>query len=165
MTDPAPTAQVQNRFKVVLRPHRSLGPLGFLVLMGFIGTISFVAGIYFMLHGAWPVTGFFGLDALLVYGAFRLNYRAARLTETIEIADDELLILRVHPSGREERYAANPYWAQVHLAERPDGANRLLLRSHGKSLAVASFLNDDQRRDLAQTLSAALARARDRHRP
>ena len=34
----------------------------------------------FLLAGAWPVFGFFGLDVLLVYWAFRLNYRRARPT-------------------------------------------------------------------------------------
>ena len=32
-----------------------------------LGLISFAAGIIFMLKGAWPVFGFFGLDVLLVY--------------------------------------------------------------------------------------------------
>ena len=31
----------------------------------------------FLLLGAWPVFGFFGLDVLLLYLAFRANYRAA----------------------------------------------------------------------------------------
>ena len=33
--------------------------------------------------GAWPVFGFFGLDVLLIYWAFRLNFRAPRATEDI----------------------------------------------------------------------------------
>ena len=40
-----------------------------------IGAVSFVAGVVFLLMGAWPVFGFFGLDVLLLYWAFRLNYR------------------------------------------------------------------------------------------
>ena len=58
-------------FSAVLTPHRSLGRVGFLVLMALIGGISFVAGIVFLLIGAWPVFGFFGLDVLLLYWAFR----------------------------------------------------------------------------------------------
>ena len=45
-----------------------------------LGGLSFVSGMIFVLLGAWPVFGFFGLDVLLVYLAFRANYRAgARL--------------------------------------------------------------------------------------
>ncbi len=48
--------------------------------MAVLGGVSFAAGMVFLLMGAWPVFGFFGLDVLLVYWAFRANYRdAARL--------------------------------------------------------------------------------------
>ena len=42
-----------------------------------VGGISFVGGMVFLIAGAWPVVGFLGLDVLLVYWAFRANYRAA----------------------------------------------------------------------------------------
>ncbi len=58
-------------FSAVLTPHRSLGSIGFLVLMIVFGVISFIAGMAFLLMGAWPVFGFFGLDVLLLYWAFR----------------------------------------------------------------------------------------------
>ena len=67
-------------FSAVITPHRSLGRVGFLVLMALFGGVSFVAGMVFLLIGAWPVFGFLGLDVLLVYWAFRLNYRAPRPT-------------------------------------------------------------------------------------
>ena len=47
-------------FSARLTPHRSLGPRGFLILMGIISAVSFVAGMIFWLAGAWPVVGFFG---------------------------------------------------------------------------------------------------------
>jgi uncharacterized membrane protein len=144
----------------VLTPHRSLSPSGFLILMSFIGIVSFVAGMSFLAMGAWPVTGFFGLDALLIYGAFKLNYRAARRLEVVEITPAGLTVVRVFPNGRREEFALNPYWARPHLAERPDGANRLYLRSHGRHYAVGSFLTDDERRDLAGALGRALADVR-----
>ena len=49
-------------FSAVITPHRSLGSIGFLVLMIVFGGVSFVTGIAFLLMGAWPVFGFFGLD-------------------------------------------------------------------------------------------------------
>ena len=50
-------------FSALLTPHRSLGPTGFLILMACLGGLSFVSGIIFVSLGAWPVFGFFGLDA------------------------------------------------------------------------------------------------------
>ena len=62
-------------FSARVTPHRSLNRTGFTVLMAFIGVVSFVAGIAFCLMGAWPVLGFFGLDVLVIYWAFRVNFR------------------------------------------------------------------------------------------
>ena len=72
-------------FSAVITPHRSLGRVGFLVLMGIFGAISFIAGMAFLLDGAWPVFGFFGLDVLLLYWAFRLNYRHAAAYEEVKV--------------------------------------------------------------------------------
>ncbi len=155
-------ASDEQGFRAELRPHRSLSPRGFLILMSFVGIVSFIAGMSFLAIGAWPVMGFFGLDALLIYGAFKLNYRAGRRLEVVEITPDDLKLTRVHPSGRREEIALNPYWARPHLAEREDGANRLYLRSHGRHYAVGSFLTDDERRDLADALGQALADMRTR---
>ena len=64
-------------FSARVTPHRSLNRTGFLVLMGFVSVVSFAAGIAFLLMGAWPVFGFFGLDVLVIYWAFRINFRSA----------------------------------------------------------------------------------------
>ena len=55
-------------FSALLTPHRSLNRTGFLVLMVALCAISFVAGMVFLLMGAWPVFGFFGLDVLDLVG-------------------------------------------------------------------------------------------------
>jgi len=68
-------------FSAIITPHRSLGPRGFLIFMLCLGGLSFIAGVIFVSLGAWPVFGFFGLDVLLVYFAFRANYRSARAYE------------------------------------------------------------------------------------
>ena len=63
-------------FSAIITPHRSLSSTGFLIFMLCIGGISFAAGMVFLMLGAWPVFGFFGLDVALVYWAFRANYRS-----------------------------------------------------------------------------------------
>src|SRR5262245_31511559 len=72
-------------FSAILTPHRSLSAMGFLILMAAVGLVSFVAGIVFLIMGAWPVFGFFGLDVLLIYLAFRANYRAATAVEEVTV--------------------------------------------------------------------------------
>jgi uncharacterized membrane protein len=149
-------AAADPRFSAVLLPHRSLGRKGFITLMGVISVVSFLTGIAFYMKGAWPVLGFFGLDVLLIYGAFRLNYRAARLYETVELTSDELKVTRIHPSGKAESWSFNPYWVKLVLDESESQANRMSLRSHGKVLPFGNFLSDDEKRGFAHALDEAL---------
>jgi uncharacterized membrane protein len=149
-----------NGFHAVLVPYRSLGPRGFLILMAVLGAVSFIAGMIFLIAGAWPVMGFFGLDVLLVYFAFKLNYRSGRLYETVDVTSDRLSVIRVHPSGRRERFDCNPYWARVNLREWPDGRTVLSVAAQGREHAFGRFLTDDERRDFASALKAALFAAR-----
>ena len=79
-------------FAATLTPHRSLGAFGFSILIGIFGLTCFLAGVMFLLLGAWPVVGFLGLDVLILWLAFKLNYRAARACEQISVSRDRLLI-------------------------------------------------------------------------
>jgi uncharacterized membrane protein len=152
--------QAEQPFRAILTPHRSLGPVGFLVLMSAIGILSFITGMVFLMVGAWPVTGFFGLDALLIYVAFKLSYRSGRLYETVELTPAGFTLTRVHPSGRREQFDCNPYWARVRLREWPDGRTALSIIARGQELALGRFLTDDERRDFAGALREALLAAR-----
>ena len=147
-------------FRAVLHPHRSLSPRGFLILMCAIGGASFVTGVAFLLIGAWPVMGFFGLDVLLIWVAFKLNYRSGRAYEIVELTPKLLSVTKVAPNGRQQRFDFNPYWVRVRLSERPDGRTDLRLASRGEEFQFWRLLNDEERRDFALALQGALAAAR-----
>ena len=152
-------------FERVLLPHRSLPSRNFHLLMGLLGLISLAAGVGFAAVGAWPVIGFFGLDVALVYLAFRLNYRTARQSETIRLADDVLAVERVSVRGERRNWRFQPFWVKVILEERPDTSNRLLVASHGRSLVIGDFVPPAARRELAATLLDALTRWRNSLNP
>jgi len=162
MTQINPRAEDDGKvlFDAVLTPHRSLSPRGFLVLMAVICAISFTAGLFFYLAGAWPVVGFLGLDVLLIYVAFHINYRQARMYETLHLTSKALTVRRVDPWGAETRWRFEPTWLQVLIDEPPGHGSPLTLRSHGKSLAIGGFLTAEERLDLANALRAALGEAR-----
>lgn len=147
-------------FRAVLTPHRSLSPRGFLILMAALSAVSFATGILFASIGAWPVLGFFGLDIAIIYVAFRLNYRAGRLYETVEVLPNTLTVRRVHPSGRSEAFEFQSYWARVLLAQGTEGRTILKVGSHGREVAFGHFLTDEERASLAGDMRAAIRLAR-----
>ncbi len=152
-TDPA-------LFDAVLEPHRSLNRSGFLTLMAAVVAVSFAAGIAFTFMGAWPVFGFFGLDAVLIFIAFKINYRSARIYETIRLTEENLTVVRVNASGRVQRWSFQPYWLKVDIEDSARQDSKLMLTSHGKSLVIGSFLTPHERLDFARALETALYKLR-----
>ena len=148
-------------FSAVITPHRSLGRVGFLVLMVAFGGISFITGMLFMVTGAWPVLGFFGLDVLLLYWAFRLNYRHAKAFEEVAVTCSRLTVRKVSHRGRVREWVLNPLWVKLDkVAHEEYGIERLLLVSRGKQLPIASFLSPDEKASFAVELGNALSEAK-----
>jgi len=148
-------------FSAVLTPHRSLGRTGFVVLMALIGGISFVAGLVFFIAGAWPVMGFFGLDVLLIYIAFKVSYRTAAAYEQVTMTPSTLTVRKVSHRGRVAERTLNPVWVRLQReANEEFGIERLFLVSHGRRLPVATFLGPAEKASFANALSAALGEAR-----
>src|SRR5712671_1486773 len=148
-------------FSAVVTPHRSLSHAGFLIVMAAVGGISFVAGTAFLLLGAWPVFGFFGLDVLLVYWAFRINYRAAYAYEEVTVTASALTLRKVSHHGRVSEWTLNPLWVRLDRDEHPEfGIERLYLVSRGRRLPIGSFLGPDEKASFAHALAAALGEAK-----
>src|ERR1700688_2467098 len=100
-------------FSALLTPHRSLNRTGFLVVMAFVSVVSFAAGLAFLLMGAWPVLGFFGLDLLAIYWAFRINFRRAKASEEILVTPSELRLRRISHRGHVMEFVLNPLWVRI----------------------------------------------------
>jgi uncharacterized membrane protein len=148
-------------FSALLTPHRSLSRTGFLVLMGFLSLVSFVAGMAFLLMGAWPVVGFFGLDVLIVWWAFRINFRRGNATEEITVTATELRVRRVSHRGHVVEWVLNPVWVQLdRKAHAEFGIEKLYLVSRGRRVSIANFLGADEKASFAKALTAALQAAR-----
>ena len=148
-------------FSAVLTPHRSLSPAGFLIFMAVLGGISFVTGMVFLLAGAWPVFGFFGLDVLLVYWAFKLNYRSAQAYEQVTVTPSELTVRKVSHRGRVLEWTLNPLWVRLRRDVHEEfGLQRLFLESRGRQLTIAGFLPPQEKESFAVALSGALAEAK-----
>ena len=148
-------------FSARVTPHRSLNRTGFLVLMTFIGAVSFIAGVAFYLMGAWPVLGFFGLDLLVIYWAFRINFRRAAAVEEISMTPSELRVRRVSHRGHVVEWVLNPLWVRLDQKTHAEfGIERLYLVSRGRRVSVGQFLGPDEKASFAKALLAALQTAK-----
>lgn len=148
-------------FVAELTPHRSLSREGFYVLMGFISVTCFASGVMFMVIGAWPVLIFLALDVLVIWLAFKLNYRSGRVRERVSVARDELVIQQFDSSGRMKEHIFNPFWTRFEI-ERHDeiGITGMVLRSRDKQLTIGSFLNPEDRESFSMAFAGAIARVR-----
>jgi uncharacterized membrane protein len=147
-------------FHATLRPYRSLGRKGFIILMAVLIFLNFVAGTAFYMLGAWPVAPFLGVDVALVWWAFRKSYSNSLKEERIEVTAHELILQRFdHDKEREElRFTRD--WVKVELEEDKDRdlIGRLYLRFRGERTEIGRFLGAHHRKEVASLLRAALAK-------
>lgn len=144
-------------FDAVLRPHRSLNRAGFIALMTVVVIVNVALSVFFWLKGAWPIFAFCGADIVLVYGAFKLNYRAGRLRETLQLGR-ELVVTRMEPSGEVKTWTFQPNWLQVTMDNPPEPSSLFVISSHGRRLAIGVFLPAEERLEVAKALREALRR-------
>lgn len=148
-------------FDATITPHRSLGQQGFRVVMTLVCLSSVISSIPFIVLGAWPVAGFFGLDVIALFIAFHVNFRHARAFERIVVTPLEVLLRKVSHHGREAVWRFNPAWTKLERQTDEDyGLLHLTLVSRGQSVAVAAALSPGEREGFAEALGTALASAR-----
>jgi uncharacterized membrane protein len=152
------TGERPQSWRVTLTPHRSLTRAGFVAVMLLIVIVNLVGGVAFLVAGAWPVTGFMGLDVLLIWWAFRVNLADGRRAENIEITDTELILKRLADGQvrAERRFIRR--WVKVELEEDLDREliGGLYLLSHGVRTEIGKFLAPLEKKTLAAELRRAL---------
>jgi uncharacterized membrane protein len=145
-------------FSAVIRPHRSLSPQGFRTVMVLVCLTSVVASLPFVIMGFWPVAGFFGLDFLGLYIAFRLSYRQGEAFELLELTPIRLLFRKVSPRGEVKDWQFNPLWTRVdRQVDDEYGMQELALTSRNEHVVIARDLSPPERETLAEAFSRALS--------
>jgi uncharacterized membrane protein len=148
-------------FSALITPHRSLGRAGFVMLMLTVGGINFAGAILFLAEGAWPILFFLALDVLLVFWAFRANYRSGRAYEQVHMTPSELMLRKVSPRGEVREWTLNPLWVRLDREGASEfGLERLSLVSRGRRVSIANFLNAAEKVSFADALAGALSEAK-----
>ena len=152
--------------RLTIWPHRSLSPKGFAIVIGVLAGLLFAIGLGFFLAGAWPVIGFLGLELLVVWGAFTLNYRAAKVRETIETTTETLTVEHKDQDGNAAISKYPVGWLRVQLSppDAPEPAaryhQRVILSSHGVETEIGAFLHPIEKAKLQREIDGMLSRSR-----
>lgn len=152
------TTEEQPVFAAELTPHRSLGRKGFKVLLLIAGLMSLVHIFVFIVIGAWPIVFFFGLDFLLLFGAFWLNYRSARAREEVSVSRTDVSVRKFTPAGRMTEHRFSTFWARFNISRHEEiGIVSMQISDQRRATDVGSFLNRDDRETFATAFACALA--------
>lgn len=147
-------------YEALLYPRRSLSERGFLILTIATALFGGAYGALFLVMGAWPIFGYLGAEWLLFWWLLRTHFRGDRRAERLRLYADRLVLQQIDARGRVAERSFEPYWLRVALIERGFENPALLLRSHGASVEIGSFLGAGERRDFAAELNAVLERWR-----
>ncbi len=160
MTDaPSPYASTVY-FDAELRPNRSLSARAFTIVMIFVGVCSFFGGVAFLTIGAIPVVGFFGLDALAIWLAFRFSFRDQRQRTRVRVTARHLRVDHVDPKGRARHVELETAFVRVELDQPLRPTSWLTLVCRSEAYVIGRFLTMEERSGLAEALRAALRSAR-----
>lgn len=157
----APETRDEPVFSAVITPHRSLDKSAARLVLTLCCVATIVSTIPFIVLGAWPVAGFFGLDLLALFIAFRVNFRSARRMEEVVLTPIELLLRRIGHRGERSERRFNPLWTKLDRVEDEEfGLRGLALVSRGERVSIADDLSPAERESFAEEFGAALARVK-----
>jgi uncharacterized membrane protein len=149
------TAPVQS---LTLTPNCSLTPR---TAWTFYGSLCVVTGMVAGLataQGFWPVLPFAGLELGLLGWAMHRSLQRRHHRQTITVTDESVEIEEIDLE-RCERIVFQRYWARVKMrpAESPLHPSLLLIESHGRRCEIGRFLNEQERRSVAQRLQRLIS--------
>jgi uncharacterized membrane protein len=139
--------------RIELAPNCSLTMHAATVFFGSIAFVTLAIAVLFVVRGYWPVLPFAGLELTVLGWALGASMRRRHWRERIVVSEREIAI---ETTIRSEltRVVFSRHWARIKLrapfyALHP---SRLMIESHGRSVEVGAFLNEEERRRLALRL-------------
>lgn len=148
-------------FAATIRPHRSLSKPAVRLVITLVALTSIVSSIPFVVMGAWPVAGYFGLDVLLLAVAFGVNMRRARAEEQVRLTYVELFLKRVSHKGRALEWRFNPAWVKIERHDDEEfGLQRIAIVSGRTRVDLAAPLSPPERESFHDAFQAALTEAK-----
>jgi len=147
------------RLQLLLTPHKSLTPEGFVWFIGV--TAALIAVPLLPVLGTsvfWALLPFMGAAIAGIWFSLKRSWRDMELFEEITIWDDLIRIERHEPRRATPLdWEANPYWVRVSLHGKGGPVpNYLTLSGGGREVELGSFLTPGERSQLKSTLEREL---------
>lgn len=148
----------------VLQPNRSLSQPGFTIFMVVLAVISFLSGMAFLSLGAFPIMGFFGLDVLAIWIAFKVCFRNQRQWTRVRVTAEHLRVDHMNPKGEASHVELPSAFTRIELKEPLTANSWLTLAYRREAYVIGRFLTVEERKGLADAIRDALGRAKsERH--
>jgi uncharacterized membrane protein len=148
-------------FTARITPQRSLSPRGVAMVLLSVAAVSFCVSVPFVLLGAWPIAGFFGLDVLLVWLAFRIHQNSAKAYEDIELTPIRLTLRDVPVRGPVRLAEFNPDWVRLKRDVHAEfGIEKLSVEEGQRRVEIARYLGRSEKAEFAEALQAGLLKVR-----
>ncbi len=148
------------RAELHLWPHRSLPRRGFGWVIGIMAT--FLALPLLEVLGTpilWGLLPFALLAGTGLWLALRRSYADGQLIEVLLLTPESIRLTRHNPRAPRQEWEANPYWVSLHLNPTKGPVPQYLtLKGAGREVELGAFLTPQERMQLHDELSDALAR-------
>lgn len=143
--------------RIVMVPNRSLSSTGLWLFYGSLAVVTLTLGLWFALHGFWPVLAYAVLELLWLGWCQGLCWWRAGYGEQIVITDDAVIVDKDYRRHR-EHFEFKRYWAQV-VVKVPAArlhSRSLFIRSHGRECEVGRCLTENERDRLERRLASLI---------
>lgn len=147
-------------FDATLTPNTALSPRAFLIVMSLVGAMSFVGGIMFLSMGAFPVIGWFGLDALAIWFAFRLNFQNLKEETHVQITAETIRLCHSRPGKTPREVELPTAFTRLSLSYPERRPSELRLAHGHTGYVIGRFLAPHERKSLHAAIEKAITLAR-----
>ncbi len=144
----------------VITPNRSLSARGLVALILAMTGMDAALATLFVAVGAAPIPIFIGVGLIAAVAALVASQRAAARRERIQVTATEVRVTLESARGAQTIWTSPTAFTRVSLAGEDEDDSRLHLHLSDRELAVARALSRRERRDFANALERAIARAR-----
>lgn len=146
------------RVRLVLTPHKSLTPEGFVWFIGLTAALISVPLLSILGTAVfWALLPFLVAAVFGVWIALKRSWKDRDIREELAIWDDLIRLERTEPRRPPRDWEANPHWVEVRLTQAGGPVpNYVTLRGAGREVEVGAFLSETERLGLHELLDRHL---------